>query len=445
MTIKRHCQFLLDTEKDRSDFKIRYRIKWNSNTSIVSFSIGYRAEVDKWSKDTQRCKNNTTHGKKKIPANIINKEIQQYEAVAEEVFRHFELLNVMPKKDDFKREFIKRINKDKFNAGDNELSFFDYFDRFIQTHKISIERKEHFKVVYRLLKKFELYKSIKQKGFSLSFNNIDVDILSEIEQFCRNEHLIYNQYPKIYEVYQEGNRPMKRGQNTINGILVKIRTFFNWAKVRKITTNYPFADFSIKESIYGTPIYITIQERDTIYKHDFSYNKEYEIVRDIFIFHCYIGCRVADLFRLQKGNIINDSIEYIAGKTKDGRPNTVRVPLSDTAKKIVKKYDHLKNIILPKITLNQYNDLIKKIFLEAGIIRNVVTLDTITREQTIVPICEKASSHMARRTFIGNLYKQVKDPNLIGSLSGHKEGSKAFARYREIDDEMKKELIDLLK
>lgn len=51
---------------------------------------------------------------------------------------------------------------------------------------------------------------------------------------------------------------------------------------------------------------------------------------------------------------------------------------------------------------------------------------------------------MARRTFIGNMYKKVKDPNLVGSMSGHKEGSKAFARYRDIDEEMKRELIDLL-
>lgn len=51
---------------------------------------------------------------------------------------------------------------------------------------------------------------------------------------------------------------------------------------------------------------------------------------------------------------------------------------------------------------------------------------------------------MARKTFIGNLYKRVKDPNLIGALSGHKEGSKAFNRYREIDDEIKKEVVDLL-
>jgi phage integrase family len=32
----------------------------------------------------------------------------------------------------------------------------------------------------------------------------------------------------------------------------------------------------------------------------------------------------------------------------------------------------------------------------------------------------------------------------VGSLSGHKEGSKAFARYRDIDEDMKKELIGYL-
>ena len=57
------------------------------------------------------------------------------------------------------------------------------------------------------------------------------------------------------------------------------------------------------------------------------------------------------------------------------------------------------------------------------------------------PLYEVASTHTARKTFIGNLYRQVKDPNLIASMSGHSEGSRAFARYRKIDDEMKKELV----
>ena len=52
--------------------------------------------------------------------------------------------------------------------------------------------------------------------------------------------------------------------------------------------------------------------------------------------------------------------------------------------------------------------------------------------------------HMSRRTFSGNLYKRVKDHNIVASMSGHKEGSKAFARYREIDKDMKRDLVSML-
>lgn len=39
---------------------------------------------------------------------------------------------------------------------------------------------------------------------------------------------------------------------------------------------------------------------------------------------------------------------------------------------------------------------------------------------------------------------QVPDPNLIASMSGHVEGSRAFARYRNIDDDMKRKLVDMI-
>lgn len=74
----------------------------------------------------------------------------------------------------------------------------------------------------------------------------------------------------------------------------------------------------------------------------------------------------------------------------------------------------------------------------------VTALNPTTGAKEKCPLNEIASSHLARRTFIGNLYKKVKDPNLVGSRSGHKEGSKAFARYRDIDEDMKKELVNLL-
>jgi hypothetical protein len=51
---------------------------------------------------------------------------------------------------------------------------------------------------------------------------------------------------------------------------------------------------------------------------------------------------------------------------------------------------------------------------------------------------------LARRTFVGNAYFKVHDPNLIGKMSGHVEGSKAFKRYRRIEDSTLKEVIDLI-
>ena len=83
-------------------------------------------------------------------------------------------------------------------------------------------------------------------------------------------------------------------------------------------------------------------------------------------------------------------------------------------------------------------------FMGAGLNRIVTILNPTTREPEQHPLWEVASSHMARRCFIGNLYKKVKDPNAIGALSGHVEGSKAFARYRAIDEDIKKEMVTML-
>lgn len=100
--------------------------------------------------------------------------------------------------------------------------------------------------------------------------------------------------------------------------------------------------------------------------------------------------------------------------------------------------------MFPFISDQRYNDAIKEICKICGIDRVVTIINPTTGRDEKHPIYEIASSHMARRTFIGNLYKKVKDPNLVGSMSGHKEGSRAFARYREIDDDIKRELINLI-
>ena len=205
-----------------------------------------------------------------------------------------------------------------------------------------------------------------------------------------------------------------------------------------------FDKFPIEECTYGTPYYITLEERDRIFNADLSATPQLAIQRDIFIFQTLIGCRVSDLYRMTKLNVVNEAIEYIPKKTKEGNPVTVRVPLNDKAKEILEHYKEYKGKLLPFISEQKYNDAIKKIFKMAGVDRIVTILDPLTHNEVKRPIYEVASSHLARRTFIGNIYKKVKDPNLVSALSGHKEGSKAFRRYRDIDEEMKKDLVKLL-
>ena len=143
--------------------------------------------------------------------------------------------------------------------------------------------------------------------------------------------------------------------------------------------------------------------------------------------------------------MIDGAIEYIPRKTKEDRPITVRVPLNETARRLIAKYrDPDRESLFPFNTEQDYNRKIKEAFRRAGLDRMVTVLDQQTRQEIQRPLYEIASSHMARRTFIGNIYKKVKDPNLVGALSGHKEGSRAFARYRTIDDDLKKEMIGFL-
>lgn len=330
---------------------------------------------------------------------------------------------------------------------ENKPLLLKLFSEFLVKHKLSEVRKKNFRVIHRALTRYELYvRTTKrgQKDFVLDVDTVTPEILRDMWDFFENEYRYYELYPTIYEAVPEKRTPQPRGKNTLIDCFSRIRTFFLWCFDNKLTVNRPFDKFPIEECKYGTPIYINLEERDRIFNADLSATPQLEIQRDIFIFQTLIGCRVSDLYRMTRLNIVNGAVEYIQKKTKEGNPVTVRVPLNDKAKEILERYKDHEGKLLPFISEQKYNEAIKKIFKLSGVDRIVTILDPLTRDEVKKPIYEVASSHLARKTFIGNIYKKVKDPNLVSALSGHKEGSKAFRRYRDIDEDMKKDLIKLL-
>jgi integrase len=330
-------------------------------------------------------------------------------------------------------------------------TFFEAFEEFLTKHPLSEVRRKNFRVLFRALKRFELYiqkTERKRYNFVLEIDMVTADTLQSFSDFLKKEHELYHTLPELYEAFPEYHEQKPRGQNTVNDLQTKLRTFFLWCNKQGKTSNHPFELFKIDECVYGTPFYITIDERNLLYNTDFSHRPALEKQRDIFVFQCVIGCRVGDLYKLTKKNVIDGEIQYIAGKTKDGKPRTVKVPMNKYARAIVEKYKHSNecegNTLFPFISQKKYNNAIKEIFKIAGITRSVVTCDPLTRENVILPINEVASSHLARRCFVGNAYKVMKDQNLVAELSGHKQNSKAFARYREVDREMRNEVVSMI-
>ena len=284
-----------------------------------------------------------------------------------------------------------------------------------------------------------------RRGFKLCIDTITADDLREFKSWLQEEHNLAGQYPWFYKDVEKQKYEQIRSENSITGYFYRIRTVVKWCIKRGLTRNNPFDQYQITQPMYGDPFYLTLEERDRVYYADLSgLGATHPINRDIFMFQCLIGCRVSDLNRLTKANVVDGCVEYIPQKTKMEHANTVRVPLNQKALDILERYKDLEDALLPRFSHFGYNKKIKEILKYVGIDRMVRVLDPKTREDVARPLYEVATTHTARKTFIGNLYKQVKDPNLIASMSGHSEGSRAFVRYRKIDDDMKKELVNLL-
>ena len=348
-------------------------------------------------------------------------------------------------------------------------TFYELAEVYLTQKQFSYDHTKGFRVLVRAVARYEGFRRYydtaaeerrdltkiltSEDKFTFDPDTLTSDDIEDFRDYLRNEKNLSEEYKRLYKRMLD-NYPANiksgyheiegRGENAVIKLMKKLKAFFGWLYETGRTTNRPFDRVKIGTEKYGTPYYITIDERNTIASTPMP-TKHLEVQRDIFIFHCFVGCRVSDLIKLTERNITNGILEYTPHKTKDEgeTPVTAKVPLHENAVALVEKYRGVdkKGRLFPFISSQKYNDAIKEVFRIAEITRNVEVRNAKTGETEIKPINEVASSHLARRTFVGNAYKQVSDPNIICKMSGHVEGSKAFARYRYIEDETLMDVI----
>lgn len=325
------------------------------------------------------------------------------------------------------------------------------------------------KRVRTIIKKLEQYEL--KRNRVITIGNCTPEILADFEKFLLTEVKVDTRRNHRNDI------GVGEGKNTANTDLKLIKAVFNYCERNGIVDKTPFVRFELPKAVYADPIFLSQDELSAIALADYDvfekyikqsfkerikkgeirvmptakqieeYARSLEEKRDIFVFQCRVGCRVGDLLKLTKGNINEGKdgvyLHYIAEKTAKTSARTINVPLHNEALAIVKKYtDRVGQRLLPFVCAQKYNNEIKRVFKAVGITRSVTILDTITQTPKQVRICDVASSHMARKTFCGTMFNEGVDSSIICAMSGHVEGSAAFARYHNVDMSLMRNAIN---
>lgn len=420
MNIKRNCIFLLDKEKNKPDAKLRYRIKWSGNT--VSFNVGYRVDIDKWSPDGQRCKNNTTHSIKKVHSSVINKTIQSYEDICDNIFFIFEQKEIIPTPDEFKDEFNQRLGK----KVKRQRTLFEYHTEFMieQGKESQWEEstyKEH-RTIQRRLKDFAPdleFEDLTKQGLSMFVDYMHTVPINSKKKGLKNSSIRKN--------------------------LDNLKWFLRWATEKGYNKELAFTTFQPKlKEVKNTVVYLTWDELMLIYNFTPSSTiSNLEKVKDVFCFCCFTSLRYSDVANLKRSNVFEDYILVTTIKTYD----TLRIELNKYSKAILEKYkdeEYENNLALPVISNQKMNDGLKELGELCGI-NEPVSITYYKGSERIDEVYKKyelLTTHCGRRTFISNAIMLGIPPEVVMKWTGH-EDYRTMKPYIAIADKEKKNAMDL--
>ena len=415
--IKWYHIFLVDKEKDCLDGKLRFRVRWGKN--IVAFNVGYKVDPEKWSTDTQRCKNNTTHGKKKVAASIINREIGRYESAAEKLFYQYEQENIEPTKEQFKADFLKEvrgINPEQ----QSEKTFYQAFDDFVRDSRfINSWTDATYKKFHTLREHLTNYND------KLRFDDLNEDGLSRFVSYLINEVDLRN--------------------STAEKTLRFLRWFLKWATGKGYNHVRDFETFRPRlKQTEKKVVFLEWDELMKVYNYIFPKNKGYlERVRDVFCFCSFTSLRYSDVEHLKWSDVAEDYIQVTTIKTND----TVKIELNDYSKSIINKYrdsNFPNDMVLPVISNQKMNVYLKEMGKICGI-NNPVTITYYKgneRIEEIHPKYELLGTHTGRRTFICNALMLGISPEIVMKWTGH-SSYQTMKPYIDIADSTKKTAMDL--
>lgn len=418
MNIKRNIIFTLESRKKDGVLiveNVPIRMRVNFASKRIEFTTGYRIDAAKWDSDKQRVRNGCSN-KLKQPASEINASLLGYYTEVQEIFKKFEVEEIMPTPEQIKEAFnalhkpIEEVKQRKSTPN----AFYKAFDEFVRDcgrqNDWTDSTYEKFAAVKNHLMNFRT---------ELTFDFFDEKGLNDYVTYLRDVKEMRN--------------------STIGKQLSFLKWFLRWAFKKGLHQNNAYDSYKPKlKSTQKKIIFLTWEELNKLREFEIPAAKQaLDRVRDVFLFQCFTGLRYSDVFNLRRSDIKGDHIEVTTVKTSD----SLIIELNKHSKAILDKYKDVAfedDKVLPVITNQKMNDYLKELAELAGIdepvrqtyYRGNERIDEVTPKYALL------GTHAGRRTFICNALALGIPPQVVMKWTGHSD-YKAMKPYIDIADDIK--------
>ena len=268
------------------------------------------------------------------------------------------------------------------------------------------------------------------------------DLLLDYRRFIYDEYLYVGKYPELYPSGGGRHAPRQRCKDTtVVHDLKALQAFFRELEDTDEICHSPFRKISgerrrsIMHVMYDAPFFLKADELQRVMTTEVP--AELQWVKDIFVLNCALGCRISDLLRLTMDKVAmsEDGIPYVHYvPRKTARMMTVNqevvTPLIRPALEIVQRTQLRLMEGNPHYGKQRYNKALRELLWVCGITRRVCVFDNETGDNCYRPICEVASSKLARKTHVDMLNKVQINYYAAGL---HREGSDAVFRYTRLE------------
>ena len=418
MNIKRNIIFTLESRKKDGVLiveNVPIRMRVNFASKRIEFTTGYRIDAAKWDTDKQRVRNGCTN-KLKQSASEINASLLGYYTEVQEIFKKFEVEEIMSTPEQIKEAFnaLHRPIEEVKPRKSTPNAFYKVFDEFVRDcgrqNDWTDSTYEKFAAVKNHLMNFR---------DELTFDFFDEKGLNDYVNYLRDVKEMRN--------------------STIGKQLSFLKWFLRWAFKKGLHQNNAYDSYKPKlKSTQKKIIFLTWEELNKLREFEIPATKQaLDRVRDVFLFQYFTGLRYSDVFNLRKSDIKDDHIEVTTVKTSD----SLIIELNNHSKAILDKYKDVAfedDKVLPVITNQKMNDYLKELAELAGIdepvrqtyYRGNERIDEVTPKYALL------GTHAGRRTFICNALALGIPPQVVMKWTGHSD-YKAMKPYINIADDIK--------